>query len=62
MTRIVCAALCVFIAACGKLSESPQIDQELAQRLYLACVSQPAASPYACRANAEELAIKRTKQ
>lgn len=59
--RIFLALMCLTVASCGKRSEQPSIDHELAQELYLACVSQPAASPYACRANAETLAERGAK-
>jgi len=56
--NVLILAACV-LPACGKRSERPEIDQEMAERLYLACVAQPAARPSDCRFNAELLAEKR---
>lgn len=58
LSALILAAL-VLPAACGKRPEAPEIDREMAERLYLACVAQAAASPDSCRYNAEILAEKR---
>lgn len=59
LASVLILAALVLPAACGKRSEPLDIDQEMAERLYLACVAQPAAMPSDCRYNAEILSEKR---